>query len=119
MTVITFEPTKPSVTLSESARTFLSQKIEHKQAGGLCFSVKKSGCNGFRYVLDFIDKPSTDSDLVVINDDKLKLYITQEALPYVNGTQIDCVTEGLNKVIKFINPNSSTECGCGESFGIE
>ena len=118
MTVMTFEPDKPNVSLSNSARIFLSQKIETKQAIGLCFSVKKSGCNGLRYVLDFIDKPSTEADLVIINDDKLKLYITVEALPYVNGTEIDCVTEGLNKVIKFINPNSSAECGCGESFSV-
>lgn len=118
MTVKTFEPNKPRITLSNSARIFLSEKIESQQADGLCFSVKKSGCNGFRYVLDFIEKPSSKEGLIVINDDKLDLYITQEALPYVNGTEIDCVTEGLNKVIKFINPNSSTECGCGESFGI-
>jgi iron-sulfur cluster assembly accessory protein len=118
MTVVTFEPHKPSVTLSDSARIFLSEKIKIKEASGLCFSVKKSGCNGFRYVLDFIEKPSSEEGLIAINDDELKLYITQEALPYVNGTKIDCVTEGLNKVIKFINPNSSTECGCGESFGI-
>ena len=119
MTVMTFEPNKPNVSLSKSARIFLSQKIETQQAIGLCFSVKKSGCNGLRYVLDFIDKTSTKENLVIINDDdELKLYITKEALPYVNGTEIDCVTEGLNKVIKFINPNSSAECGCGESFSV-
>jgi iron-sulfur cluster assembly accessory protein len=54
----------------------------------------------------------------MINDEQLTLYVTQEALPYVNGTKIDCVTEGLNQVIKFINPNSSAECGCGESFSV-
>ena len=118
MTVMTFEPNKPSVSLSDSARIFLSQKIKAKQAIGLCFSVKKSGCNGLRYVLDFIDKTSSEEGLIIIDDDELKLYITQEALPYVNGTEIDCVTEGLNKVIKFINPNSSAECGCGESFSV-
>ena len=118
MTVMTYEPNKPNVSLSASARIFLTQKIKTKQAVGLCFSVKKSGCNGLRYVLDFIDNPSTNDNLIVIDDDELKLYITQEALPYVNGTEIDCVTEGLNKVIKFINPNSSAECGCGESFSV-
>ncbi|MBA6254143.1 MULTISPECIES: iron-sulfur cluster assembly accessory protein [unclassified Colwellia] len=118
MTVMTFEPNKPRVSLSDSARVYLSQKIKNKQAVGLCFSVTKSGCNGFKYVLDFIDNPSTEEHLVTINDDELKLYITQEALPFVNGTEIDCVTQGLNKVIKFINPNSSAECGCGESFSV-
>jgi iron-sulfur cluster assembly accessory protein len=118
MTVMTYEPSKPSVSLSDSARIFLTQKIKTKQADGLCFSIKKSGCNGFKYVLDFIDNPSTNDNVIVIDDDKLKLYITQEALPYMNGTEIDCVSEGLNKVIKFINPNSSAECGCGESFSV-
>jgi iron-sulfur cluster assembly accessory protein len=118
MTVMTFEPSKPRVTLSDNARVFLSQKIENKQALGLFFSVKESGCNGFKYVLDFIHEPSTKESLIIINDDNLKLYITKEALPYVNGTEIDCVTEGLNQVIKFNNPNSSAECGCGESFSV-
>jgi iron-sulfur cluster assembly accessory protein len=118
MTVMTFEPNKPSVTLSDSARVFLSKKIQHQKAIGLCFSVKKSGCNGFKYVLDFIDELSTDENLVVIKDDNLNLYVTQEALPFVNGTEIDCITDGLNQVIKFINPNSTAECGCGESFSL-
>jgi iron-sulfur cluster assembly accessory protein len=118
MTVMTFEPSEPRVSLSDSARTFLTQKIKIKHAVGLCFSVKKSGCNGFKYVLDFITEPSAEKGLVVIKDDQLTLYVTQEALPYVNGTVIDCVTEGLNEVIKFSNPNSSAECGCGESFSV-
>ena len=118
MTVMTFEPSKPSITLSAKARIYFSKNIQNKQAIGLCFSVKKSGCNGFRYVLDFIDDSSINDNLVMINDEQLTLYVTQEALPYVNGTRIDCVTEGLNQVIKFINPNSSAECGCGESFSV-
>jgi iron-sulfur cluster assembly accessory protein len=122
MTVMTFEPKNPSVTLSDNARSYLAKKIQNKQAIGLYFSVQKSGCNGFKYVLDFITELNTelsaDDELVIIKDDQLTLYVTQEALPYVNGTEIDCVTEGLNEVIKFSNPNSSAECGCGESFSV-
>ena len=72
MTVMTFEPNKPSVTLSDSARIFLSQTIKNKQAFGLRFSVKKSGCNGFRYVLDFIDDSSINDNLVMINDEQFQ-----------------------------------------------
>jgi iron-sulfur cluster assembly accessory protein len=122
MTVMTFEPKNPCVTLSDNARSYLAKKIQNAQAVGLYFSVQKSGCNGFKYVLDFITELNaelgTDDELVIIKDDQLTLYVTQEALPYVNGTVIDCVTEGLNEVIKFSNPNSSAECGCGESFSV-
>jgi iron-sulfur cluster assembly protein len=29
---------------------------------------------------------------------------------------IDYIDDGLNKGIKFINPNAKAVCGCGESF---
>jgi hypothetical protein len=35
-----------------------------------------------------------------------------------SGTEIDLVTEGLNSVLKFRNPNAAVECGCGESFAV-
>ena len=41
-----------------------------------------------------------------------------DALKMLHGTEIDLVTEGINKVIKFNNPNVTAECGCGESFSV-
>jgi Fe-S cluster assembly iron-binding protein IscA len=29
------------------------------------------------------------------------------------------VREGINRVLKFKNPNVTSACGCGESFSIE
>ena len=36
----------------------------------------------------------------------------------LNGLVIDYVTEGVNSLFKFRNPNATGECGCGESFTV-
>ena len=117
MKVTTIDPNNPNISVTEKASLYLQQQIQNRQSAGLRFSIKKSGCNGFKYVLDFIDELNSDDSLVIINPG-VKLYVTKEALPYVSGTQIDYVTDGLNQTIKFINPNSAAECGCGESFSV-
>ena len=41
-----------------------------------------------------------------------------KSLPYLDGTELDFVREGLNEGFKFNNPNERDRCGCGESFRI-
>jgi iron-sulfur cluster assembly protein len=38
---------------------------------------------------------------------------------YLNGSNIDFVTEGLKQTFKFDNPNVDSTCGCGESFNVK
>jgi iron-sulfur cluster assembly accessory protein len=44
--------------------------------------------------------------------------IDRGSLNVVNGTLIDMVTEGVNRQLRFLNPNAKDHCGCGESFSI-
>ncbi len=37
---------------------------------------------------------------------------------YIKGSLVDYSEDGLNKGIKFENPNAKAVCGCGESFTI-
>ena len=71
---------------------------------GLRLGVKTSGCAGFGYVLELIAEPAKD-DL--------------QAMPFIDGTELDYVREGLNQIFKFHNPKAQHECGCGESFGVQ
>ena len=49
----------------------------------------------------------------------IRVYVDQLSVPYLTGTEIDYVTEGLNSSLKFRNPNATGECGCGESFKVD
>jgi iron-sulfur cluster assembly protein len=48
----------------------------------------------------------------------VKIVISHENLGFLDGSEIDFVSEGLGKIFQFNNPNVTEECGCGESFTI-
>ena len=65
--------------------------------------------------------PSTsDLDLgeIGINTYDGKLYIKKEAMMLLIDTTIDFSTGINGNYIIFKNPNATSQCGCGESFGI-
>ena len=78
--------------------------------------IKKTGCSGYAYVIDYAD--SVDPDDVVFDVLDVKVVVDSESLKLIDGTQVDFVKEGINEAFKFRNPNVKGECGCGESFSI-
>lgn len=64
-----------------------------------------------------IPSPNPKDD-TVFETDGAKLYVALQAMPFIDGTEVDYVREGLNQLFKFHNPKAQNECGCGESFGV-
>ncbi|WCG84626.1 Fe-S cluster assembly scaffold SufA [Pectobacterium sp. A5351] len=105
------------LTLTESAVKQIKNLMKQDEAvQGLRLSVKQSGCAGFGYVLDLVQEFETDD--LVFERDGAKLYVPLKAMPFIDGTELDFVREGLNQIFKFNNPRAQHACGCGESFGI-
>lgn len=84
---------------------------------GMRLGVKQTGCAGFGYVLDTVKEPHKDD--LVFEKDGARLYVPLSAMPFIDGTEVDFVREGLNQLFKFNNPKAQNECGCGESFGVQ
>ncbi len=84
----------------------------------LRLSLTTSGCSGYMYQLDHATEAAPDDRPVQIRPN-LTLYVAAEHRLLLQGTRIDYVTEGLNSLIRFNNPNAQSECGCGESFSID
>ncbi|WP_409307035.1 Fe-S cluster assembly scaffold SufA [Pectobacterium sp. B1J-3] len=105
------------LTLTDSAVKQIKNLMKQDAAmKGLRLGVKQSGCAGFGYVLDLVREPETDD--LLFERDGAPLYVPLKAMPFIDGTELDFVREGLNQVFKFNNPNAQHACGCGESFGI-
>lgn len=87
------------------------------------FSVKKSGCSGFAYVLDFTAATNSDDYVFTIADDSgehiIQVAVDQQSFPFIKGTCLDYQVGQFGGVMKFLNPNEKASCGCGESFTIE
>jgi iron-sulfur cluster assembly protein len=106
-----------AITMTESAAKHIRNQIEKSGSGvGLRLGVKKSGCSGFAYVLD-IAQEIQEND-TIFESYGAKLLVDAESLPFLEGTELEYVKEGLGHVFKFNNPNVKNQCGCGESFAV-
>jgi iron-sulfur cluster assembly protein len=97
----------------ERVRSFLAKR---GHGVGLRLGVKKTGCSGFAYVVNYADEVGAGD--VVFEEQGVKVIVDSDSLRYVDGTEIDFVRQGLNEAFKFRNPNVRGECGCGESFNV-
>lgn len=116
MSVETFIP-QQAVTVTEAAQAHFRKQLEGRDSGVIRLSVKESGCTGYKYVIDIVDQGEAE-DVEIGLENGVRLLVSTQAMGMVRGTQIDYTKEGLNRTLKFINPNVADECGCGESFSI-
>ncbi len=117
MSIETFDPKKVDITVTDKAIKHFSKKLEDSPDKLIRLSIKKSGCTGYAYVLDYVSKLEDGDQLLTLNS-TVRLAVSGKAAEIAKGTEIDYVLEGVNRVIKFNNPNVIAECGCGESFTV-
>jgi iron-sulfur cluster insertion protein len=78
--------------------------------------VQGGGCSGFQYGFTF-DETVNEGDERV-ETEGVSLLIDPMSLQYLMGAEVD-YTEGLQGAQFVIrNPNATTTCGCGSSFGV-
>jgi iron-sulfur cluster assembly protein len=106
-----------SVSLTESAARQIKKQLDKRGNGiGLKLGVKKSGCSGFAYVLDYSDQ--LDEGDLTFENFGVKVIVHAADLEFVDGIELDYRREGLNEAFQFNNPNVKGTCGCGESFSV-
>jgi iron-sulfur cluster assembly accessory protein len=77
--------------------------------------VKGGGCSGMTYVLGF-DKREEDDEQFEI--DGIQIIMKNAHGLYLYGMEVD-YSDGLNaRGFVFNNPNATSSCGCGSSFGV-
>ena len=81
--------------------------------------VKGGGCAGFKYDWGFIDsKDKVGADDVTEDWGTGRFVVDDASMLYIAGTKIDWKEEVFGSQFEIVNPNSSSSCGCGESFGV-
>ncbi len=103
--------------LTEAAAGRIRDQLARRGKGvGLRLGVKRAGCSGYAYVVDYAD--AIEPEDVVIESCGIKLVIRRDQLEYLDGLEIDFRREGLNAAFRFYNPKAKATCGCGESFAV-
>lgn len=82
---------------------------------GLRVGVKGGGCSGMSYVLGFDKKRDFDQEFEI---SEVTVYMDKRQGLYLLNTRID-YHDGLDaRGFIFENPNATSTCGCGSSFGV-
>lgn len=100
----------------EAIQEILRQQAE-KQFSYIRLGVTGGGCAGFEYI--FADTNDISNEDLILDYGKWSFLIDQESIPYIEGMTLDFLTEGLNKIFKFINPKEKSKCGCGISINFD
>ncbi len=108
-------PGKQAVKLTDAA----ASRIRALMAGsdgkvkGLRIGVKKGGCAGMEYVMEYAEEVGEHEE--VVEQDGARVLIAPMAAMFMIGTEIDYESGLLESGFKFRNPNVVDACGCGES----
>ena len=106
-----------AVTLTEAAARHIQGFLAKRGRGiGLRLGVKTAGCSGMSYKLEFADAINPEDK--VWESYGVKVVVDPKSLPYLDGTELDYVKEGLQEGFKYKNPNEKETCGCGKSFHV-
>jgi len=106
-----------ALSLTAAAARRVDERLKARGNGvGLRIGVKKTGCSGWAYLVNYADEIEPGDE--VFESQGLKIVVDREALALIDGTEVDFVKNGLNEAFQFKNPNVAGECGCGESFSV-
>ena len=106
------------VTVTDKAIEYMKTVIDFNSPGAYgTLAVKGGGCAGFQYVWGLTSderlshvKWSTPIEDVLVLDPLAEMYVI--------GSTVDYITELGGSFLALKNPQSTSMCGCGESFGI-
>ncbi|MEL6690595.1 MAG: iron-sulfur cluster assembly accessory protein [Pseudomonadota bacterium] len=110
-------PGQAAVTMTPSAVKQITRLMEKGDKFGLKIGVKKGGCAGMEYTMEYVDAAEPTDE--VVEQDGARVLIAPMAQMFLFGTQIDFETSLLESSFKFNNPNVVDACGCGESIKFE
>jgi len=106
-------PVKLSPAAADRVLSFLAAR---GHGLGLRLAIKRTGCSGYAYVVNYAEEIGPADTVFEVRG--VKVVVDEGSLSLVDGTEVDYVKQGLNEAFKFRNPKARSECGCGESFSL-
>ena len=106
------------ITISESAKSKIKDLLYEEGNPNLALRtfVQGGGCSGFSYGFTFDEV--TNEDDFEIPLDEFKVLVDGMSMQYLQGAEIDYKEEVMGSNFVINNPNATSKCGCGSSFGV-
>jgi iron-sulfur cluster assembly protein len=99
---------------AEEIKKFMSSEEGLPATAGLRVRVVPGGCSGFQYSLNIEEESRANDHIVEAHG--VRMFVDMFSAQYLNGVEIDYVTNVMGSGFTFKNPNATGGCGCGSSF---
>ena len=106
------------ITISESAKIKIKDLLLEENNPNLSLRtfVQGGGCSGFSYGFTFDEIVNEDDFEIPL--DEFKVLVDAMSMQYLTGAEIDYKEDVMGSQFNIKNPNATTTCGCGSSFGV-
>jgi len=78
--------------------------------------IEGGGCSGFQYGFEFAESAAEDD--AVVETDGVRMVVDPMSFQYLLGAKVDYKEDLQGARFIVSNPNATTTCGCGSSFGV-
>lgn len=104
------------INLTDTAKEHLINLAKEHNKKFVRLEVKGGGCAGFKYDWSFDDQQGKDDEKLDFNE--FSLLVDKSSLLMLSGMTIEYKKEIFGSFLELKNPNATSSCGCGESFGV-
>jgi iron-sulfur cluster assembly accessory protein len=105
------------IEITQSAANAIRTAIAGSNAPvqGLRLMVESGGCAGNKYMMGLVAEPLPGD--VVVEKGEIKVFVDASSAPLLDGVTVDFLVSAEGAGFTFINPNATSSCACGKSFG--
>ena len=106
------------ITITDSAKLKILDLLAEENNPNLALRtfVQGGGCSGFSYGFTFDEEVNEDDFQIPFGSSKV--LVDAMSMQYLQGATIDYKEELMGSSFTIKNPNATTTCGCGSSFGV-
>ena len=99
------------IELTDEAISAAIKKTNDYGRDAIRLGVSSGGCAGYEYIIEFADTIAEDDH--ILDYGKFTIVINPVSIPFLEGSTLDYIHEGINESFKIINPQETAACGCG------
>jgi iron-sulfur cluster insertion protein len=106
------------ITISNSAQVKILDILAEENNPNIALRtfVQGGGCSGFSYGFTLEEEKAEDDFEIAVGS--FRVLVDAMSMQYLAGAEIDYKDELMGASFTIKNPNATTTCGCGSSFGV-
>ena len=108
------------ITVSNLAKLKIKEMINNNVGKAALLYINGSGCNGFSFKFEVMNKDTKLSKLdEIVKIDDYNLYLCGSSLLHIIGTNVDYVEDIMGSRFDFSSKLITSKCGCGTSVNFK